>query len=140
MRIITLLAIAALLAGCGSRSYRPVQEIDFDRLVDQGCQRSGDRFSVTARINSASQETVVLWDGRVGARTIAVRLPPPGFGSKVRNAFGKNRYEVALEQLNRARIDATPVNFTMRCEGARQAPIADRFSYFERGQMIQFEF
>lgn len=140
MRIVFLLISTALATGCGSMTYRPVQEIDFDRLVNDGCTRKGDRFAVTAQINSASRETIVLWDGNDGSRTVAVRLPKQGFGSRLQDKFGKSRYNLAFEQLNVLRASGAPVTLTMRCEAARMAPSADRFGYFENGQRVQFEF
>ena len=140
MRILILLAVASLAAGCGSVSYRPVQESAFDALAARGCTRSGDRFSVTAQVNSASREAVVLWDGSDNSRTVAVTLPRPGVGSKIRGVFGKNRYELGYERLESLRASGTPLNFTMRCEGAQMAPVADRFSYFENGRRVEFEF
>jgi hypothetical protein len=100
----------------------------------------GDRFSVDAQINSASRETVVLWDGYDGSRTIAVRLPAQGMASRLGGVFGKSRYELALERLNELRRGGATVSFTMRCEGPGQAPMADRFSYFDQGRRVQFEF
>jgi hypothetical protein len=139
MKILVLLLAAAAL-GCSSMSYRPVQETNFDRLVKEGCTRKGDRFAVNAQVNSASRETIVLWDGYDGSRTIAVRLPSEGVGSRMRGVFGKSRYELGLERLNELRIAGAPVDVTMRCERAGAAPEADRFSYFENGQRVQFEF
>lgn len=135
-----VLLLIAFVVGCGGTSYRPVQEAPLDRVISDACKRKGDRFSVDAQINSASRETVVLWDGHDGSRTIAVRLPAQGVGSKLRGVFGKSRYELALERLNELRAARAQVLFTMRCEGAGQAPMADRFSYFDRGQRVQFEF
>jgi hypothetical protein len=141
MRTVFLLfAAAALATGCGSTTYRPVQETDFNRLVNEGCTRKGDRFAVTAQINSASRETIVLWDGYDNSRTVAVRLPKQGFGSRLQDKIGKSRYEVAFEQLSELRARGAPVTFTMRCEATDMAPAADRFSYFENGQRVQFEF
>lgn len=50
------------------------------------------------------------------------------------------RYELALDRLNELRQSGAPVTFTMRCEGPGQAPLADRFSYFDQGRRVQFEF
>ncbi len=140
MRSLPLLVLAALTVGCGGVSYRPVIETNLDQLVDDGCRRKGDRFAITAQVNSASRETVVLWDGYDGSRTVAVRLPRQGFGSKLRDVVGKSRYDLGFERLNQLRVSAQPVTFTMRCEGADMAPETDRFSYFENGQRVQFEF
>ncbi len=141
MRTVFLLfAAAALATGCGTTTYRPVQETDFNRLANEGCARKGDRFAVTAQISSVSRETIVLWEGYDGSRTVAVRLPKQGFGSRLQDKVGKSRYDVAFEQLNELRARGTPVTFTMRCEAADMAPAADRFSYFEGGQKVQFEF
>lgn len=140
MQKLPLLILATLLAGCGGVSYRPVQETNLDQLVNDGCKRKGDRFAVTAQVNSASRETVVLWDGYDGSRTVAVRLPKQGFGSKMRDVVGKSRYDLGFERLNQLRASGDPVTFTMRCEKADMAPEADRFSYFENGQRVQFEF
>lgn len=135
-----LFAAAALATGCGTTTYRPVQETDFNRLADEGCTRKDDRFSVTAQINSVSRETIVLWDGYNGSRTVAVRLPKQGFGSRLQDKVGKSRYEIAFDQLTELRARRTPVTLTMRCEGADMAPAADRFSYYENGRRVQFEF
>ncbi|HUG98472.1 MAG TPA: hypothetical protein VMQ83_04810 [Gammaproteobacteria bacterium] len=140
MNRLSLLLIAAFVVGCGGPSYRPVQEAPLERVISDACKRKGDRFSVDAQINSASRETVVLWDGYDGSRTIAVRLPSQGMGSKLRGVFGKSRYELALDRLNELRASGATVSFTMRCEGPGQAPMADRFSYFDQGQRVQFEF
>jgi hypothetical protein len=140
MRTLLLLVSAALISGCGSMTYRPVQEASVNQLVDTGCTRKGDRFSVTGQINSSSRETIVLWDGRDGSRTVAVRLPKQGFGSRLQDRIGDSRYNLAFEQLNTLGTTGAPVTLTMRCEGAGMAPMADRFSYFENGQRIQYEF
>jgi len=136
-----LLCVATLLAaGCGTTTYRPVEEIDFSQLAREGCKRKGDRFAVTAQINSASRETIVLWDGFERSRTVAVRLPKQGFGSRMQDRVGKSRYDVAFEQINELSARGTPVTVTMRCERVNMAPEADRFSYYENGQRVQFEF
>jgi hypothetical protein len=142
MAIRSALTIAVLLAtaGCAGVSYHPVEETAFDRLVNQGCERKGDRFSVTAQINSASRETVVLWDGYDGSRTVAVRLPRQGMGSRILAKVSKSRYELGYERLNELRVSAEPVMFTMRCEAKNMAPETDRFSYMENGARVQFEF
>jgi hypothetical protein len=139
-RTTCILATAAMLCACSSVSYRPVQESSFNRLVEQGCTRAGDRFSVTAQVNSATRETIVLWDGYDGSRTVAVTLPAQGVGSRMRGVFGKSRYELGYERLNELRLNNTPVTVTMRCEAARMAPAADRFSYHEGGRRVEFEF
>lgn len=133
------LMVALLALGCGM-SYRPVQEASFDRLIDQGCKSKSDRFSLTAQVNSASRDTIVLWDGRDGSRTLAIRLPDQGIGSRTRGVFGKSRYELGVERLEELRSRGTPVTFAMRCEGEGKAPVADRFSYEENGQRVEFEF
>ena len=138
--VFLLFAVVALATGCGSTTYRPVQETDFNRLANEDCARKGDRFAVTAQINSFARETIVLWDGYDGSRTVAVRLPKQGFGSRMQDKVGKSRYDVAFEQVNELRARRTPVTFTMRCEAANMAPTADRFSYYENGQRVQFEF
>lgn len=138
--LLPLSALAVLTTGCGSMTYRPVQETDFDRLVSDGCTREGDRFAATAQINSASRETIVLWNGIDGARTVAVRLPQQGLGSRLQDKVGKSRYESAFAQLDALRASGAPVTFTMRCEAAGMAPAADRFSYVENGQRVQYEF
>jgi hypothetical protein len=135
-----ILMLVVLTCGCSSTSYRPVQESNFDRLVKEGCVRKGDRFAVNAQINSASRETIVLWDGYDGSRTIAVRLPAQSIGSKMRDWVGKSRYELGYERLNELRVSGAQVEFTMRCEGTDQAPATDRFSYLENDRRVQFEF
>jgi hypothetical protein len=135
-----LIAAATLTAGCSTVSYRPVQEVGFQQLSSEGCRRAGDRFSVTAQVNSATREAIALWDGVDGARTVVVTLPAAGVGSRVRGVFGKNRYELGHERLNELRASGTPATFTMRCEGTRMAPVADRFSYFDNGTRVEFEF
>lgn len=140
MKILLVLVAGGLAAGCASPSYRPVQESAFDQLANQGCRRSGDRFSVTAQINSTTRETIVLWDGRDNSRTVAVTLPSPSLGTRLRGVFGKNRYELGYERLSALSASGTPVNFAMRCEAARMAPVADRFSYFEGDRRVEFEF
>jgi hypothetical protein len=82
----------------------------------------------------------VLWNGSNRTQTVAVTLPAAGMGSKLRGAFGKNRYELAFERLNELRVSETPLNFTMRCESAQMAPVADRFSYNDGGRRVEFEF
>jgi hypothetical protein len=138
--LLLLSAVAVVTTGCGSMTYRPVQETNFDRLVSEGCTRKGDRFAVTAQINSASRETIVLWNGSDGARTVAVRLPEQGFGSRMQDKVGQSRYDLAFDQLNALRTSGEPVTFTMRCEAAGMAPAADRFSYFENDRRVQYEF
>lgn len=137
-RLILIMAVCSV--GCGGVSYRPVQEAQLDRVISDACKRKGDRFSVDARINSASRETVVLWDGYDGSRTIAVQLPTQGSVSKLRGVFGQSRYEQAYDRLDELRVSGAPVTFTMRCEGPGQAPQADRFAYLDRGKRVQFEF
>jgi hypothetical protein len=136
---ITCLTVAMLALGCGM-SYRPVQEASFEQLLEQGCRSKSDRFSLTAQVNSASRDTVVLWDGRDGSRTLAIRLPAQGVGSRTRGVFGKNRYELGVERLEELSERGTPVTFAMRCSGEGKAPEADRFSYDENGQRVEFEF
>lgn len=135
-----LFAAAALATGCGSTTYRPVEETDFNRLANEGCTRDDDRFAVTAQINSVSRETIVLWDGYNGSRTVAVRLPKQGLGSRLQDKFGESRYELAFDRLTELRDRRAPVTVTMRCEGTNMAPAADRFSYYENGRPVQFEF
>ena len=136
-----VLATTLLAAACGGGvSYRPVAEVDFDRLLDKGCTRADDRFAVTAQINAAYRETIVLWDGRDGSRTVAVTLPEEGLGSKMRGVIGDSRYDLSLERLTQLRDRGTPVTINLRCERAGAAPTADRFSYMDDGQRIEFEF
>jgi hypothetical protein len=132
--------IAVLVLGCGGMSYRPVQEASFERLADEGCGSRSDRFSLTAQVNSASRDTIVLWNGLDGSRTLAIRLPDQGMGSRTRGVFGKSRYELGVERLEELRARAAPVTFAMSCEGKGKAPVADRFSYEENGQRVEFEF
>jgi len=140
MKTFYLFLSFALVAGCGSMTYSPVQETSINQLVNDGCMRKGDRFSVTSQINSSSRETIVLWDGRDGSRTVAVRLPKQGFGSRMQDRIGDSRYNLAFEQLSALSASGAPVTLTMRCEAAGMAPMADRFSYFENGQRVQYEF
>ncbi len=140
MKTIGTLVGIALLSGCASTSYKPVQETDFDRLASEGCTRSDDRFAVTAKVNSATRENIVLWDGFDNSRTVSVQLPKQGAGNKVRGWFGKNRYELSYERLNELRQSGTPITVSLRCEAPRMAPLADRFSYFDNGQRVEFEF
>lgn len=140
MKTLTLVLAGAVLAACSSASYRPVQDTDFDRLTREGCTRSNDRFSVTAKVSSASRETIVLWDGFDSSRTVAVRLPRQGVATRIRGWFGKNRYELSFERLEQLRSNQTPVTLAMRCDAPRMAPIADRYSYFDNGRLVQFEF
>jgi len=140
MRVATVLSLAALASACGSVSYRPVEQTGFDQLVDQGCGRSDQRFTVSAHVNSASREAIVLWDGRDGSRTVAVTLPRPGVGTRLRGVFGKNRYELGYERLDALRVSGEPVDLTMYCDGKERAPVADRFTYLEQGQRVEFEF
>lgn len=140
MKTIGILVGIALLSGCASTSYQPVQETDFDRLASEGCRSAGDRFAVTAKVNSATRENIVLWDGFDNSRTVSVQLPKQGAGNKVRGWFGKNRYELSFERLNQLRANGTPITLALRCEAARMAPVADRFSYFDNGQRVEFEF
>jgi hypothetical protein len=132
---------AALVTGCGSMTYRPVEETSFDRLASEGCKRKGDRFAVTAQVSSATRETIVLWDGTDVSRTIPVRLPKQGLGSRIGDKVGTSRYDVAFEQLNELRTSGKPVTVTMSCEAENMAPAADRFSYRDNnGRRVQFEF
>ena len=140
IRIATALTVAALASACGSVSYKPVQQTGFDLLVDQGCGRSDQRFTVSAHVNSASREAIVLWDGRDGSRTVAVTLPKPGIGTRLRGVFGKNRYELGYERLDALRVSGEPLDLTMNCDGQERAPVADRFTYLEQGQRVEFEF
>lgn len=140
MKTLGIVAAIALLSGCGTTSYKPVQETDFDRLASEGCTRSENRFSVTAMVNSATRENIVLWDGSDNSRTVSVQLPKQDAGTRVRGWFGKNRYEMSYERLNELRDRGTPITLALRCEGARMAPIADRFSYLDNGERVEFEF
>lgn len=140
MKRFSIVVVVLLTAACGTTSYKPVQEIEFERLAREGCQRSGDRFSVTAQINAAYRETIVLWNGRDPDQTVAVTLPPESVASKTRGIFGSSRYELSVDRLQDLRGRRTPVTVTMRCEGSGRTPTADRFSYFENGQRVEFEF
>jgi len=137
-----LLAAAGFLTvGCAGVSYRPVQETDFRQFASEGCTRAGDRFSTSALVSSASRETIVLWDGRDNTRTLAVRLPKQGVGSRMGAIVGKSRYDLGFTRLNELRESGTPIMMTMRCERKNMAPVADRYSYTDRnGQRVQFEF
>lgn len=137
---IILLVAATLVTGCASVSYSPVQETRLEQLAREGCARAGDRFSVTAQINAAYRETIVLWNGQDPQQTVAVTLPSEGVGSKLRGLVGQSRYELSVERLQQLREQGTPVNVTMRCERKGEAPRADRFSYYENGQRVEFEF
>jgi len=136
-----VIATALLATACGGGvSYRPVVEMDLDRLLDKGCTDAADRFSVSAYINAAYRETIVLWDGRDGSRTVAVTLPEEGLGSKMRGVIGDSRYDLSLERLTQLRDSRTPVTANLRCDRAGAAPTADRFSYMDGGQRVEFEF
>ena len=84
MKTLGILTAITLLGGCASTSYRPVQETDFDRWASQGCTRSGEQFAVTAHVNSATRENIVLWNGFDNSRTVSVQLPKQGARSTMR--------------------------------------------------------
>lgn len=140
MKRFSILIVVLMTAACGTTSYKPVQEIEFERFAKEGCQRSGDRFAVTAHINSAYRETIVLWNGRDSEQTVAVTLPPESVASKARGIFGSSRYELSVDRLQDLRGRRTPVTVNLRCEGSERTPTADRFSYYENGQRVEFEF
>ena len=140
MRLIHLAVSAALLGGCGSMSYQPVQEVDFAHMAADGCVKAGDRFTITAQISSAYEQTIVLFDGADASRTLPVRLPEPGVGDRARGIVGTTRYETSQAKLLQLRETHTPVAVTMTCVDRGKAPVADRFSFTEDGHRVDFEF
>lgn len=140
MRLTLAIALVLGLAGCSAVSYRPVQETNFEQVADRGCTRDGDQFSVTAQVNAAYRETIVLWNGRDAQRTLAVSLPDEGMGSRMRGVVGDSRYDLSVERLEQLRARSIPITINLRCERAGAAPIADRYSYYENGQQVEFEF
>ena len=132
--------VVLALAGCSGVSYRPVQETSFEQVADRGCTRKDEQFSVTAQVNAAYRETIVLWNGRDPDRTLAVSLPGEGVGSKLRGVFGDSRYDLSVERLEQLRARNTPITINLRCERKGATPFADRYSYYEGGQRVEFEF
>jgi hypothetical protein len=141
MKPLYVAAAAVFAIGCAPTDYSPVEQVAFDRIPTAGCEREGDRFSTTALINSATRETIVLWDGRRAEQTVAVTLPRQGVASRVGEIIGESRYQVAVDELNELREARTPVAVTMLCRREGLAPEAYRFRYErEDGRTAELEF
>ncbi len=133
MRNVLLLVLAVSLAACGTLDYKPVEASSLEDLMVSGCLGKQDRINATAKVNAAFKETVVLWDGVDSTRTLAVRLPKEGFGSKARGLVGQSKFDVNLEALRRLQADGSEAQVALRCEGKDRAPILIRVRYMEDG-------
>jgi len=131
------LTLAALLALSACASYEPVRESNFPQLVSGGCMEEGKQTIVTAYVNKAYENTVVLWDGADPSTTMPANLPRAGFGQRLKNMFGDTKNEVAAEQLNQVAQQRLPVTFTLECQGKNVAPLVRGVSYTDQqGQRV----
>jgi hypothetical protein len=137
---VMLASASEALAGCGGVSYKPVVETGFDRLVADGCTNKDARLNVRAMVSSAFKETVVLSDPADATRTLAVRIPAEGLGSKTQGVFGKSRYEVALEKLRQLKESGSPITASLLCTAKDRAPTILRIRYLENGNEKEIEF
>jgi hypothetical protein len=132
------LSVVAALALSACASYEPVRESNFPQLVSGGCRDEGRQTIVTAYVNKAYENTVILWDGSDPAATVAANLPRPGFGARLRGMFGgEGKNEVAAEQLSQVAQQRLPVTFTLECQGPNMAPLVRSVSYTDQqGQRV----
>ena len=131
------LSMMALLALSACASYEPVRESNFAQLVSGGCRDEGQQTIVTAYVNKAYENTVVLWDGTDPQTTLAANLPRAGFGARLRNLFGESKNQMAAEQLNQVAQQRLPVSFTLECQGGTMAPLVRGVSYTDQqGQRV----
>lgn len=128
MRFVTWMVVG-VIAGCAATRYEPVREQSFAQLASSGCVNGGQQVMVTAQVNKAYQNTVVLWDGADPQQTIAVTLGGRGPVAKLRGWFGQNKYELSEQQLNELAAQRTPVTVTLECSSAGVAPVARNISY-----------
>lgn len=127
----------ALLTACAATHYEPVQERPLSQVIAEGCGKPGERFLVTARVNKAYEDTVVLWDGLDPRRTLAVKVPNPGVLERARGWFGENKNEVMRRQLNDLGSQGQPVTAMLECQGSGVAPELVNVSFTnDKGQQI----
>jgi len=132
---ILISAALAMLAGCSSMDYKPVQERSFAQLVSGGCTSDGEQLMVTGQVSKAYQNTVVLWDGIDPQATVAVTVPR-SINQRVRGWFGKNRQEVSERTLNDLAARGVPVTVGLVCQGGA-APQATSIAYTDsEGQRV----
>ncbi len=137
---ISLATTLLALAGCGGVSYKPVVETDFAQLASNGCASKDARLNVRSMISAAYKETLVLSDPADATRTVAVRVPAEGLGSKTQGVFGKSRYEVALETLRQLKDSGSPITASLLCTAKDRAPTILRVRYMENGAEKEIEF
>jgi hypothetical protein len=132
------LTMAAVLALSACASYEPVRESNFPQLASGGCTEEGKQTIVTAFVNKAYENTVVLWDGNDPSTTVPANLPRAGWGQRLRNVFGgEGKNEVAAEQLNQVAHQRLPVTFTLECQGSNHAPLVRSVHYTDQqGQRV----
>jgi hypothetical protein len=119
----------AMLAGCADLDYKPVQERGFGELLSGRCE-AGQQLLVTGQVNRAYENTLVLWDGIDPQATVAVTLPGPSVGQRVRSWFGGDTSRQVSEQtLNDLARRGVPVTVNLVCQGSGVAPEALQVSY-----------
>lgn len=138
---IAIVPAVLLLAACAStRNYAPVAPASFDELVANGCAGVESRFNITANVNAAFKETVVIWNGSDASRTMPLRLPKQGRLSRMRGAFGESIYDVNLEVLRGLATSGQQATFALACDHRDRAPSLIRVRYMDNGVEREIEF
>lgn len=141
MKFHLIAPLLLMLTACAStRNYQPVAPASFDDLSASGCGEVESRFNITAHVNSAFKETVVIWNGRDATRTVPLTLPKQSRLSRMRGAIGDSIYDVNLEVLRGLAARAQPATFALFCEHPDRAPNLLRVRYVEDGAEREIEF
>ncbi len=141
MKLFLIVPAALLLSACAStRNYQPVAPVSFEELSAQGCAAVGSRFNITAHVNSAFKETVVIWNGIDATRTVPLTLPKQGRFSRMRGAVGSSIFDVNLEVLRGLAASGQPATFALSCEHRDRAPNLMRVRYMESDVEREIEF
>jgi hypothetical protein len=132
-----IVSSVALLAGCASLDYQPVQERSFAQVASGRC-KEGERMLVTGQVSRSYENTVVMWDGIDPQATVAVTLPKPGIKQRVRGWFGGDTSrEVSDDTLSDLAARGVPVTVNLVCHGDGVAPEALQLSYTDaQGQRV----
>jgi hypothetical protein len=138
-RIFASASVLLVATGCGGLNYKPTQEMSFAQVVAGDC-RKGTRTIVTAQVDQAYENTVLLRDSLNPQQTLPVQLGGRNWWRRAKDLVGESRYEVSRKRLADLAQTGTPVNVTLECRGVN-TPVAQQISFVDQtGTRVAFDY